>query len=336
MEQHFLIVSFSIQGHINPALRLRKRLCRTDVTFSTVVDDGLISYIPYSDGFNRGDYVSRIRDVGWKTLSAIVRSLAERGRPVTCVILSLPWMADIACHYGIPSVLYWIQPATIFAIYHHYFHSYGGVIASRVCDPCFEVAVSGIPPVTIRELPSLLTITVPDDPYTSIFESFQEIFSFLDRQKSGAKPRVLINTFDELEADALAVVSEVKLIAVGPVVACSGADLFEPDEKRYMEWLDSRPEGSVVSLSFGSLALIKKRQMEEILRGLKESGRPYLLAVRKDNRSGAVEELGEENGGMVVDWCSQVRVRQHPVVGVLRDAQRSGTRRWTAWRAECR
>ncbi|CAL9059836.1 unnamed protein product [Musa banksii] len=128
-------------------------------------------------------------------------------------------MADIACHYGIPSVLYWIQPATIFAIYHHYFHSYGGVIASHVCDPCFEVAVPGIPPLRIRELPSLLTITVPDDPYTSIFESLQEIFSFLDRQKSGAKPRVLINTFDELEADALADVSEVKLIAVGPVRA---------------------------------------------------------------------------------------------------------------------
>lgn len=79
----------------------------------------------------------------------------------------------------------------------------------------------GIPPLRIRELPSLLTITVPDDPYTSIFESLQEIFSFLDRQKSGAKPRVLINTFDELEADALADVSEVKLIAVGPVVASS-------------------------------------------------------------------------------------------------------------------
>lgn len=91
----------------------------------------------------------------------------------------------------------------------------------------------------------------------------------------------------------------------------------------------------MVYLSFGSLAVIKKRQMEEILRGLKESRRPYLLSVRKDNRSGAVEELGEENG-VVVDWCSQVRVRQHPVVGVLRDAQRSGTQRWTAWRAECR
>lgn len=90
-------------------------------------------------------------------------------------------------------------------------------------------------------------------------------------------------------------------------VACSGVDIFEPDEKRYMEWLDSRPEESVVYLSFGSLALIKKRQMEEILRGLKESGRPYLLAVRKDNRSGAVEELGEENGGGGWWWIGAPR-----------------------------
>ncbi|ONK80802.1 uncharacterized protein A4U43_C01F21920 [Asparagus officinalis] len=55
--------------------------------------------------------------------------------------------------------------------------------------------------------------------------------------------------------------------------------------------------------------------MEEILRGLKESGRPYLWVVRKDCRLEEVEldKLGEN--AMVVEWCSQVRVLTHPSVG---------------------
>ncbi|KAJ8477195.1 hypothetical protein OPV22_020922 [Ensete ventricosum] len=356
MEQHFLVVTYPLQGHINPALHLARRLARVAgarITFSTAlsghrrmfpssadgeVDDGLICYVPHSDGYDDGfnqdvddakAYPLRTRSVGSKTLSAVLCSLEERGRPVTCVIytLLLSWAAGVAHEHGLPSVLYWIQPATVFAIYYHYYHGYDGLIASHRQDPLFPVNLPGLPPFRICDLPSFLRITSPDDPYVIFIEMFQEAFDVLDSEETRSTARVLANTFDELESDVLVATGKIKLIPIGPTVpsallestkdargtGSTGTDLFKPDEKQYMEWLDSKPEKSVVYVSFGSLAMIKKRQAEEILRGLKESGRPYLWVLRKENRSEVAEV--EEEGGMVVEWCSQVRVLSHPAVG---------------------
>ncbi|CAL9092245.1 unnamed protein product, partial [Musa acuminata var. zebrina] len=357
MEQHFLVVTYPHQGHINPTLHLARRLARVAgarITFSIAlsghrrlfpssadgeVDDGLISYVPHSDGYDDGfklgvddlqAYTLRTRSVSSKTLSAIVRSLEERGRPVTCVIytLLLSWAADVAHEHGLPSVLYCIQPATVFALYYHYYHGYDGLIASHRKDPLFQVNLPGLPPLRICDLPSFLRITSPDDPYFMFIELFQEMFDVLDGEEARSTARVLVNTFDELESDALVATGKMKLIPIGPTVpsallegtevargtGSTGVDLFKLDEKQYMEWLDSKPEKSVVYVSFGSLAVIKKRQAEEIVRGLKESGRPYLWVLKKENRRELEGEV-EEEGGMVVEWCSQVRVLSHPAVG---------------------
>ncbi|URE09240.1 UDP-glucoronosyl and UDP-glucosyl transferase [Musa troglodytarum] len=359
MEQHFLVLTYPLQGHINPALHLARRLARVAgarITFSTAlsghrrmfpssadgeVDDGLISYVPHSDGYDDGykpdvddikDQWLRTRSIGSKTLSAVIRSLDERGRPVTCVIytLLLPWAADVAHEHGLPSVLYCIQPATVFALYYHYFHGYDGLIASHRQDPLFQMNLPGLSPFRICDLPSFLRITSPDDPYFMLIEMFQETFDVLDGEEARSTARVLVNTFEELESVALVASGKMKLIPIGPTVpsallegtegargtGSTGVDLFKLDEKQYMEWLDSKPEKSVVYVSFGSLAVIKKRQAEEIVRGLKESGRPYLWVLKKENRrelEGEVEV--EEGGGMVVEWCSQVRVLSHPAVG---------------------
>ncbi|CAL9762235.1 unnamed protein product [Musa acuminata subsp. burmannicoides] len=361
MESHFLVVTYAAQGHVNPALQLCRRLARVAgarVTLSTSisghrrmfpssadqeVDDGVVCYVPYSDGFDGGfdretgdrdEFRLRVKSVGTRTLAAIVRSLQERGRPVTCIIqtLLLPWVVDVARDHGIPSAHYWIQPATVFAMYYHYFHGYDGLIASHGHDPQFEVSLPGLPPFKICDLPSFLSITRPDDPYAAVIDMFRETFDVLDREEASSTARVLVNTFEELEGDALAAgAGQVKLIPIGPMLpsplrlegtkeakgmASAGADLFKPDEKNYMEWLDSKPEKSVVYVSFGSLAVMKKRQAEEILRWLKESRKPYLWVVRKENRGELGDKLEEEgDGGMVVEWCSQVRVLSHPAVG---------------------
>ncbi|KAM0923136.1 hypothetical protein ACQ4PT_005701 [Festuca glaucescens] len=86
-----------------------------------------------------------------------------------------------------------------------------------------------------------------------------------------------------------------------------------------MEWLDAKPADSVVYVSFGSLARMAKEQLDELLRGLEESGRPYLCVVRKDQLAEAETEprMGARliMNGMVVEWCDQVRVLSHAAVG---------------------
>ncbi|WOL09029.1 hypothetical protein Cni_G17782 [Canna indica] len=77
-----------------------------------------------------------------------------------------------------------------------------------------------------------------------------------------------------------------------------------------------KSEHSVVYISFGSLHVFTKRQLEELSSGLEKSGRPYLWVVRRDNREATGVEI-ETGGpqGMVVAWCSQVKVLSHPAVG---------------------
>ncbi|KAG1335490.1 Crocetin glucosyltransferase, chloroplastic [Cocos nucifera] len=356
-QQHFLLVTYPAQGHINPALQLAKRLVRTTgsrVTFSTAisghrrmfpslakpeeeVDDGILSFIPYSDGYDDGfnattddvsTYMSRIKLVGSRSVSTLLQDLAARDRPVSCIIytLLLAWAVDVARDHGVPSSLYWIQPATVFSIYYHYFHGYHELITSHGDDPVFTVNLPGLPPLQIGDLPSFFSITNPEHPYYSILASFRELFEMLDREEKSSKPRILMNTFDALETDVIKAIDNMELVAIGPLVPLppldgkdsngiiSEGNLFKLDNKGYMEWLDSQPERSVVYVSFGSLSLLKKQQLEEILWGLKESGRPFLWVVRKDNRGEGVE-LEEGENGMVVEWCSQVKVLSHPSVG---------------------
>jgi hypothetical protein len=191
--QHFLLVVFPGQGHINPARALVERLVRAmpgaHVTLSAAVSahrlmfpsleypdeevhDGAISYIPYSDGYDRGfrlfagdgddarRYSEAFARVGRETFSAVLDRLAMRGQPVTCVLYTMLmwWTAEVARKRGLPRTLYWNQPATMLAVYWHYFHGYERIVTEHAAEPgfTFTVAMPGLPPMAIRDLPELL------------------------------------------------------------------------------------------------------------------------------------------------------------------------------------
>ncbi|KAK1271894.1 UDP-glycosyltransferase 75D1 [Acorus gramineus] len=181
--------------------------------------------------------MSQLALVGSKTVTNLVTSLSSEGRPVTCIIytIMLPWAADVARHFGIPSVLYWIQPATVFSVYYRYFHGYDSLIQSHKDDPSFPIKLLNLPLLEIRDLPSFFL--APNDSIT----------------------------------------------------------------EGYMEWLDSKPPSSVVYVSFGTLAVLQEKQMEEISKGLELSGRDFLWVVNER--------------GMFVNWCNQMEVLSHPSIG---------------------
>ncbi|KAK4353006.1 hypothetical protein RND71_028524 [Anisodus tanguticus] len=64
-----------------------------------------------------------------------------------------------------------------------------------------------------------------------------------------------------------------------------------------MEWLDSKDDGSVVYVSFGSLAVLKEEQKEEVLQGLLESERPFLWVIRSSNEDGENKKENDELNG---------------------------------------
>nr|CAB3468295.1 unnamed protein product [Digitaria exilis] len=359
---HFLVLTYPLQGHIAPALRLAKCLLAVApdvlVTFSTTEathrrlfpanpdeegpnnagHGGRLEFLPFSDGTKDGyaggggsgddveafnAYVASFHAVGPRSVGELVDALAARGRPVTRVVytLMLPWAADVARRRGVPSALYWIQPVVVFAIYHHYFHGYAGVIAEhyRRGDPSLLVELPAMAPLAVRDLPTFLTeSTDPGNYFHTVFLTFRDLFDTLDKETS--KATILVNSCEELEASAVTVVGKKHdVLPVGPVLPTGDeTSIFKQDaDAKYMEWLDTKPESSVVYVSFGSLATMGKEQLDELLHGLEVIRRPYLLVVRKDNKAILAEaetEMGPKNG-ILVEWCDQVRVLSHAAVG---------------------
>ncbi|KAL5784274.1 hypothetical protein ACOSQ2_006666 [Xanthoceras sorbifolium] len=357
VKPHILLVTFPAQGHINPALQLAKRLVSlgVQVTFVTsefairrmnkttsVVPEGLSfgSYSDgYDDGFKPGDdfhhYMAEIRRVGSQTLTEFVVASTEQGNHYSCIVYSilLPWVEKVAASVNIPTTLLWNQTATMLDIYYYYFNGYGDVIKNSIDEPSFSLKLQGLPELASRDLPSFF---LPSTPYSFALPLFQEQMEILD-QKS--HPRVLVNTFDALESDALKAIDKYNLVGIGPLIpsafldrkdpsdTCFGGDLIKgaTNSKEYMEWLDSKPESSVIYVSFGSISVLSKPQMEEVARGLLRTGRPFLWVIREregdqkkkeggdDDQLSCVKELEEQ--GKIVTWCSQVEVLSHKSLG---------------------
>ncbi|KAF7102601.1 LOW QUALITY PROTEIN: hypothetical protein CFC21_103707 [Triticum aestivum] len=289
------------------------------------VDDAGVLYAPYSDGFDEGfrpevhgmdTYKEHARAVGREKLSAVVASLAARGRPMTRMVYAFlaGWAPHVARAHGVPTALYWIQPVAVFAVYYHYFHGHEALIASCTNDaPNAAVELPGLPPLRSSALPSVVSITSPEHPHYLLLDMMCDLFLVLDEYK----PKVLVNTFDALEPSTLHAVAQFEVVAVGPVVpdeaSLSSTDLFRRDDgKGYMEWLDTKPARSMVYVSFGSFLSMSKRQEEEARRGLEATGRSYLWVACKGADGGDDDVVRAQ--GVVVEWCDQVKVLSHPAM----------------------
>ncbi|MCD9642523.1 hypothetical protein HAX54_029365 [Datura stramonium] len=151
----------------------------------------------------------------------------------------------------------WIQPATVLDIYYYFFNGYEDSIKNCSKD-----------------------------------QSLGKQTAFILLDKVEIKQKVLVNTFDALEFDAL------------------------KDFGDYMDYLDSKAKESVVYVAFGSYSQIPNQLMEEIAQGLVLCKRPFLWVIREGEWRKAFEKLSckeeLEELGKTVSWCSQVGVLQHP------------------------
>ncbi|KAJ9701221.1 hypothetical protein PVL29_006528 [Vitis rotundifolia] len=351
MQPQILLVTFPAQGHINPSLQLAKLLVRagahvTFITSSTASTrmskpltlDGL-EFATFSDGYDHGfkhgddlqNFISEIERLGSQALTELIVARADEGRPFTCLLygILIPWVAEVAQSFHLPSALVWSQPATVFDIYYYYFNGYGEIIGNKGNGSSSSIELPGLPLLSSSDLPSFL---VPSKAvaYNFVLKSLQKQLEQLNRE---GNPRVLVNSFDALESEALRAINNFKLMGIGPLLPSAfldgkdpsdtsfGGDLFR-GSKDYIQWLNSNPESSVIYVSFGSFSVLSKQQSEEIARGLLDSGRPFLWVIRakengeeekEDDKLSCVEEL--EQQGMIVPWCSQVEVLSHHSLG---------------------
>ncbi|KAB5551826.1 hypothetical protein DKX38_009137 [Salix brachista] len=229
VQPRILLVTLPAQGHINPALQFAKRLVAIGalVTFSTSMGaerrmsktgtypEGL-SFAAFDDGSEHGfspsddisHYFTELRRVGSKSLAELIAASSKNGRPFTCVVYSnlIPWVAKVARELNLPSTLLWNQSPALLDIFYYYFNGYGDTIRENINDPTFSLKLPGLPPLGSHDLPSFLN---PRNNHDFAIPINREHIEVLDEETN---PRVLVNTFDALECEALNSIGKFKLV----------------------------------------------------------------------------------------------------------------------------
>uniref|UniRef100_A0A5B6YXW1 Glycosyltransferase n=1 Tax=Davidia involucrata TaxID=16924 RepID=A0A5B6YXW1_DAVIN len=331
VDSHIILLISAGQGTVNPALEFAKHLIRRGVKVTIVtsvfahrrmtktaqIPEGL-TIAAFSDGYDEwikiGDdkfehFLSEFRSRGSRAIAELITASIEEGHPITRLVYTMgqTWAAELARGLHIPSTLFWIQPATVFDIYYSYFNGYGDMIrkSTTTSDP---IEIPGLPLLlTSRDLPSFL-VPSNSNSYSFVLPLVKEQLEYLLDTETNP-PKILVNTFDAIEPAALRAIEKFNLIPIGPLVPPPSLD-----RKDYVEWLNSKPESSVVYVSFGSIVVLSKQQMEEIARGLLESHWPFMWVIRETEEIGDKQEELEQQG-IIVPWCSQVDVLSHPSLG---------------------
>ncbi|XP_062228303.1 UDP-glycosyltransferase 73B4-like [Phragmites australis] len=199
---------------------------------------------------------------------------------------------------------------------------------------CFSLAIKTPPAASVHDgvpfrvpgFPESVTITadeVPqavaqaadvDDPVTRFLAD--EVRDW-DYRSWG----VLVNSFAALDADYAAILESFYLPGarawlVGPLfLAAAESSEGDDDPEGCLPWLDERAgrPGSVVYVSFGTEVHVSAAQLDELARGLVDSGHAFLWGVRSNAWAPPVDPGSD--GKIVRGWVPQRRVLAHPAVG---------------------
>ncbi|XP_062175293.1 UDP-glycosyltransferase 74F2-like [Alnus glutinosa] len=335
---HCLVLAYPGQGHINPMMEFSKRLEHKGVKVTMVITKSIahtmdkevnsIVVETISDGYDEGGvaeaesipaYLESFWRVGSQTLTELIEKLSNSGCPVDCVVYDpfLPWALDIAKKFGLVGAMFFTQSCAVDNIY---YHVYKGVLKVPLLET--EIFLPGSPPLKPQDMPSFIFDL---GSYPAYFDMLVGQFSNVDKADW-----VLVNTFYELEQEVVDWMAKIfPLRTIGPTIPSMffdkrleddkdhGLSIFKPETDACMKWLNGHPKGSVVYVSFGSMAALELEQMAELAWGLRMSNRCFLLVVRASEEVKLPKNFVEETSkkGLVVRWCPQLKVLAHEAVG---------------------
>ncbi|KAI3789251.1 hypothetical protein L2E82_02043 [Cichorium intybus] len=337
-----LLVTVHAQGHINPMLRLSKRLASKGLHVTLTTNDLALKnrsstvagvHLEYfSDGLpedhdrlngNIDTFMNSLGKFGPGNLSHLIRS---SGRKFACIINTpfLPWVADVAAEFELPCGMVWIQACTVYQIFNCFYNRLNEFPTENNLDMCVDLP--GLPSLRAEDLPSFV---LPSNTMSTFDSILKDVFYNMHKYKW-----VLGNSFMELEKDVITAVNDAGLPfwPVGPIVPATlfgkedaidgdlkGLNKFKSADKiDCLEWLDKHQPASVLYISFGTLLFLSEKQIESIATGLKVLKRPFLWVVKlpenqETQKFGILEEIKEQ--GLIVRWSPQTAVLSHPSVG---------------------
>ncbi|CAL5068153.1 unnamed protein product [Urochloa decumbens] len=371
---HAVCVPFPAQGHVTPMLKLAKVLhCRGfHVTFvntefnhrrllrsrGAAALDGLPGFrfaaipdgLPPSDADATQDVPSLCRATMENCLPHFRALLADLNAspdapPVTCVVGDdvMSFTLQAAREIGVPCAFFWTASACGYLGYRYYRDLMdrglfplkdAEQLTNGYLDTPVDWAVGMSKHTRLKDLPSFIRSTDPDE--------FMVHFALKVTEQMAGADAVILNTFDELEQEALDAMRSTAMIpatasirTVGPLALLAeqivprggaldalGSNLWKEDASCF-EWLDGRAPRSVVYVNYGSITVMTNEELVEFAWGLAGSGHDFLWVIRPDLVAGDAAVLPPEflaavdGRGHLATWCPQEVVLRHEAVGVF-------------------
>lgn len=342
---HILAVSYPSQGHINPMLEFCKRLISKNLKTTFAITNFIynsmkpelnrtnIGIDTISDGFDEGGftqaagnihlYLNRVEIAGRKSLRELIKRHQSSETPVDCIVYDafLPWTVDVAKEFGLISASFFTQPC---AVNYVYYCIYTGIFKSPITS--FPVSVPGLPLLDRYDTPSFVAF---EGSYPAYFELV--LNQFLNAEKAEF---MFVNTFYKLEEEVIDTMSKLyPILTIGPTLPSSyldnriendsdyGLNLFlSEDNSTATSWLNSKPKGSVIYVSFGSMACLEEKQMQELAWGLKQTNYYFLWAIRSSSEEEKIpKQFLQDNilseKGVLVRWSCQIEVLSSDSIG---------------------
>ncbi|CAK9183219.1 unnamed protein product [Ilex paraguariensis] len=336
---HVLALPYPSQGHINPMLQFCKRLVSKRNIKATLAITNFISNSMHpqsssvqldaiSDGYDEGGfmqtgsvqtYLSTLEVAGSKTLAELIKKHQSSEHPITCVLYDavLPWALDVTKQFGLIGASFFTQPCAVNYIYYYAHH---GLLKLPVSE--LPISIPGLPLLELQDMPSFIYV---HGSYPAYFELVLNQFLNVDQADY-----VVVNTFYKLEDEVVDTMSKISpLITIGPAIPSFyldnrvendkdyGLNLFHLDPSVCTNWLNTKPKGSVVFTSFGSMANLAEEQTEELAWGLKGTNCYFLWTVRASEEAKLPKKFIEETSekGLIVGWSPQLEVLSSEAVG---------------------
>lgn len=349
-EAHGLVLSFPMQGHINPLMHLCYKLAPNAIAITFVLSNhhyaraqqqqhqpalirlaGVDDMLPTlrTGGAEFRDSHDAMLNMRDGTLSLLSR-LQASPHPVTFLLADtfVDWAHALALQFHIPYVAFFTSNAASALIFLHARSlALDGILPFRDENDNFiandpVTSIPGSPPIHPRDFPLCFTLGASHYRYQFVLRHYENF-----RHCSA----MLMNSYEELESTAFAALrKDVPILPVGPLLLLCGRDShvgkvnvnYWAEQADCLKWLDGQTTSSVIYVAFGSIATMSTFQMKELALGLEASHQPFLWVVRSDSVGGSLATnlpdgflSRTKDRGLIISWAPQLDVLSHPAVG---------------------
>ncbi|KAH7533589.1 hypothetical protein FEM48_Zijuj04G0147300 [Ziziphus jujuba var. spinosa] len=268
-----------------------------DFRFETIPDG-----LPPSDADATQDLVPLIEAIREKMLAPfcdLVKRLNDMTRtgndsppPVTRIVSDgfMPFTIAAGRELKIPVVFFYTIPACSF-------------MGFKQLDTIIDW-IPGMKDMHVRDMPSFCWSGTTAD-------HFMLNFCIEATEKAHQASAIIILTFKALEQDVLDAIHHVsQSVRIGPLQLLLNRIPEHPlklkyslwkEESECLQWLNTKPKGSVLYVNFGSIAVMSPEQLMEFGYGIANSKHPFLWIIRPDLWKRLAHEATEPNGSSSID-----------------------------------